>query len=65
MRPILDSRLDLITGEITAPSDDELAWEEHMTAKFKKQLGDCDGICRYTEPYGWVPECGCPIHDPD
>jgi hypothetical protein len=20
--------------------------------------------CGYTDPYGWVPEAGCPLHDP-
>lgn len=21
--------------------------------------------CNFTEPYGWVPEAGCPVHDPE
>ncbi len=25
--------------------------------------GDCGYICEYVEPYGFVPECGCPVHD--
>ena len=25
--------------------------------------GDCGCICGYAEPYGFVPEAGCPIHD--
>jgi hypothetical protein len=25
----------------------------------------CENACGYEEPYGFVPECGCPIHDPD
>jgi len=25
--------------------------------------GDCGNACGYTEPYGWVPEAGCPVHD--
>jgi hypothetical protein len=25
---------------------------------------DCDG-CGDCEPFGWVPECGCPVHDPE
>lgn len=25
----------------------------------------CDGVCGWTWPFGYVPECGCPIHDPD
>lgn len=31
-----------------------------------KDPGPCDcGGCGYCEPYGWVPECGCPVHDPE
>jgi hypothetical protein len=58
-------RLNLITGRIELPTDAELAHEERMTELTKKRLGKCDCACRYTEPFGWVPECGCPIHDPD
>jgi len=25
--------------------------------------GDCGFMCEHVEPYGFVPECGCPIHD--
>ena len=25
--------------------------------------GDCGCVCEYAYPYGFVPECGCPIHD--
>ena len=25
--------------------------------------GPCDHACRYVEPFGFVPEAGCPIHD--
>lgn len=34
---------------------------------FLKHLitGWCGNECDHVEPYGWVPECGCPIHDPD
>jgi len=24
---------------------------------------DCGNACAHVEPYGWVPECGCPVHD--
>ena len=27
------------------------------------RLCDCDYNCSYTEPYGFVPEAGCPVHD--
>lgn len=27
--------------------------------------GKCGNACAYVEPYGWVPEAGCPLHDPD
>lgn len=23
----------------------------------------CGNACAWVEPYGWVPEAGCPIHD--
>jgi len=25
--------------------------------------GDCGMACGHVEPYGFVPEVGCPIHD--
>jgi hypothetical protein len=25
----------------------------------------CENVCGWTWPYGYVPECGCPVHDPD
>ena len=25
--------------------------------------GPCDFACGYVEPYGFVPEAGCPVHD--
>ena len=58
-----DQRLNLLTGEVTFPTDSELQHEEYMTALIKMSLGDCDRECRYTEPYGWVPEADCPVHD--
>lgn len=27
--------------------------------------GRCGNECAMTEPYGWVPEGSCPIHDPE
>lgn len=57
--------LDLITGRFKVPTQAEEAHEDRMTKLTKERLGECDFACRYTEPYGWVPECGCPIHDPD
>lgn len=26
-------------------------------------LDDCGYMCQYVEPYGFVPEVGCPVHD--
>lgn len=26
---------------------------------------ECEHGCHYHEVYGFVPMCGCPIHDPD
>ncbi len=28
-------------------------------------VNDCGFICEYVEPYGFVPECGCPVHNPE
>jgi hypothetical protein len=25
--------------------------------------GDCGHACDHVEPYGWVPEADCPVHD--
>lgn len=25
----------------------------------------CDNGCAWIEPYGWVPEAGCSVHDPE
>ena len=25
--------------------------------------GKCGYGCAWVEPYGWVPEAGCPVHD--
>lgn len=25
----------------------------------------CGNACDWQMPYGFVPECGCPVHDPD
>lgn len=25
--------------------------------------GDCGNNCGWEEPYGWVAEAGCPVHD--
>lgn len=36
----------------------------HREAVKEPEPCDYDG-CGYCEPYGWVPECGCPVHDPE
>ena len=25
----------------------------------------CENVCGWVWPYGYVPEAGCPVHDPD
>jgi len=57
------SRYDLVTGKVTVVTTRELQHEEQMTTMIKHDIGTCDYECRYTEPYGWVPECGCTVHD--
>jgi len=58
-----DIRYNLLTGETTSPTQREMQHEEYMTATLKQSLGECDYECHYVEPYGWVPEAGCPVHD--
>ena len=58
-----DSRLDLIVGQSFSPDKQQKQHEEYMTATLMQSLGGCDLACSYIEPYGWVPECGCSIHD--
>ena len=55
--------LDLLTGRFSVPTTAEAKHEERMTNLTKQRLGDCEYACRYAEPFGWVPECGCPVHD--
>ncbi len=35
-----------------------------LTNDFKKVLGQCEMECHWHPTYGWVPEAGCPVHDP-
>lgn len=28
-------------------------------------VSECGYACHWHPVYGWVPECGCPEHDPD
>lgn len=27
------------------------------------EVSECGFACAFVEPYGWVPEADCPIHD--
>jgi len=37
--------------------------EVWLTIYYTAYYGECDSACSYVFPYGWVPECGCPVHD--
>ena len=54
---------DLLTGETRILTDAEIQHEEFMTATLQQSIGDCEFACCWVEPFGWVPEAGCPIHD--
>ena len=44
--------------KLTRPVDIAIAWLRWWLT------GDCGYLgCGYELPYGFVPECGCPIHD--
>jgi hypothetical protein len=56
---------NLITGEVRQLSLDEQG-RNHVLTKREKQLrGECDNLCEWVHPYGWVPEAGCEVHDRD
>ena len=43
--------------------DDFMIFMELISSLFNDP--GCGNACGYQWPYGFVPECGCPIHDPD
>ncbi len=55
---------NLVTGKVTPVFQDQLDWEDKKTAEYKAKHGECNEQCRWMDGYGWVPECGCPVHDP-
>ncbi len=39
-------------------------WRNNTRYRLKFVLtGDCGHACDWAQPYGWVPENGCPVHD--
>lgn len=52
-----DNGFDLIAGKPAAYPVDGL-----KTFVIQAQ-SPCDYLCEWVEPYGFVPECGCPVHD--
>jgi len=47
-----------------------LFWFEVVKARllalwYGWRYGKCDHECTYYYPYGFVPEDGCPVHDPE
>ena len=58
------------TGEVIMRIDRRQPglWRAIVTALFyrfldKHFVADCGYGCSWVYPYGFVPECGCPIHD--
>jgi hypothetical protein len=39
-------------------------WQWITFFKYRPWL-KCENVCGWVWPYGYVPECGCPVHDPD
>lgn len=55
---------DLINQKFLEISLGQRAYEKVMTRLRIIQDGiRCNHECAWVEPYGWVPECGCPVHD--
>lgn len=65
MKQTTDITHDLITGDIEVLTKGEQFTMDFYTTIFKGFFGDCDNACVWANPYGWSPECGCPIHDKD
>jgi len=60
------ARVVEMANESLAPADNtemhRLA--EVMSKTRKKSMGlDCGCDCFFTDPYGFVPQGGCPVHD--
>ncbi len=55
----------LATGEVREVSLDERGVNLVMTRREKQIRGECDHFCEWVHPYGWIPECGCEVHDRD
>jgi hypothetical protein len=49
---------NLLTGQL----DPEIRVDGLKTFVIQAQT-PCDHACEWVEPYGWVPETGCPVHD--
>ena len=41
----------------------EMAAEIVRQHDFADDVSECGYACAWVEPYGWVPEADCPIHD--
>jgi len=63
MKQTTDIRENLASGKISINTNAEQKNQELMTSEYKAKLGDCDNECAWVEPYGWIPEAGCPVHD--
>jgi len=55
--------IDLATGKVSPVTRGQVEWEDKKTTEMKGKLGDCDYACCWSDGFGWVPECGCPVHD--
>ena len=41
-------------------------WSRWRAMKYRLRYvlkGDCGHECDWVQPFGWVPEDGCPVHD--
>lgn len=63
--PGIHTELDLHTGHTRIISKNEEILTDWVTRHFMQQLGQCEGACTWHRVFGWAPEAGCPVHDPD
>ena len=63
--PGIHTELDLLSGAVREISANEEKLVEVVTRHFMQELGQCEGACTWHVVFGWAPEAGCPVHDPD
>lgn len=60
--PVKDSGKDWLAGFLKYLCERSGISAEQLAGR---SFNDCDCACGFVSPYGFVPEAGCPVHDPE